>query len=142
MLNGVYLHVQYADDIRDEPGERCSLLGCFSRGNVLKITGEQPMHLKRLALLGTLCVPDEVDIKTMHISVQANGNLVSKLNVSHLLNEPEGPTLPSGEQINPRSFSFELLLDGIILHEPTIFAVSAFVNDIEVKGTRFFVTNE
>ena len=142
MLNGAYLHVQYADDIRDEADERCSILGCFSRGNMLRILGQQPILLKRLALLGSLCVPDEVSIQTIRISIKENDHLIADLDVSHLLNEPDALPLPNGERLNPRMFSFELKLDGLTLQEPTVFAVSAFVNDFEVKGTRFFITNE
>ena len=142
MLNGAYLHVLYADDIREEPGDRSSIVGCFSRGHVLRFEDQQEMQIKRLALFGSLCVPDEVDVQTLRISVKVNDNLVADLDVSHLLNGPDQRTLPNGERINPRMFNFELKLDSITIQEPTLFAVFAFVNGIEVKGTRFFVTNE
>lgn len=141
MLNGAYLHVLYADDVREETGDRSSILGCLTHSNVMQIT-EQPMQLKRLALLGSLCVPDEVEIKTLSISIFENDNLMAHHDVSHLINEPDERLLFDGEPINPRIFSFELKLDSIVMEGPTLFAVSAFVNDIEIKGTRLLITNE
>lgn len=141
MLNGAYLHVHYADDIREETGDRISVLGCFTGSSVMHIA-EKPMQLKRLAILGSLCVPNETEIKSLRIAIHENNNLVAHHDVSHLIHEPDERTLQNGEPINLRTFSFEFLLDGIVLHEPTLFSVSAFVNDIEIKGTRLFITNE
>lgn len=141
MLNGAYLHILYAEDVRDEADDRTSILGCFDRGHVLRIA-QQPIELKRFAVHGTLCVPDDVQLTSLQIAIKINDELVTKQDVSKLLQEPEDITHHNGERLNLRMFNFAFRIEDITLAKPSVFSVLAYVNDIEVRGNRFLITNE
>jgi len=146
MLNGgAYLHVMYAEDIRDEVDGKVSILGWNERKNTLKLPDKTPLFIPRLAIHGSLRIPEDVIISTLKIAIYFDDHLFTIQDVTEEINEDDlskSQTIFKGKPLNPPMFSFNFVLGNLRLAATTVISVKAYVNEIEVTGNRLLVTNE
>lgn len=144
MLNGgAYLHIIYADDHREEADGRTSIIGWHEQKSSLQLPKNHPMLVKRLAVHGTLCIPEDVVIESLKIALYIGDERVTIQDVTEqAIKNPDLEPRLKGKRLNPPMFSFNFMLEHLSLHEPSVLAVTALVNDIAVKGNRLLVTNE
>lgn len=144
MLNaGAYLYVIYADDYREELDGRSSIIGWHHQKSCLHFPKSQPLLVKRLAVHGTLCLPEEEEVLSLKIGIYLGSDLIT---LQDLTDQAKAAVDPEphykGRRLNPPMFTFDFTLENLHLPKPTLIFPSAFINGIEVKGNRFLVTNE
>lgn len=144
MLNGgAYLHVIYADDHREEADGRTSIIGWHEQKSSLHLPKSHPMLVKRLAVHGTLCIPEDTAIESLKIALYLGEDLVTMQDVTKQATEnPDLEPRYKGKRLNPPMYSFNFMLEHVSLREPSVFAVTALVNNIAVQGNRLLITNE
>jgi len=140
MSKGMYLHCQYADDLRQEVGNKITIVGVYS--NNLVVPGTFPATLPKLAAMCSLFLPHPVVAKRILVNASYDGLLLQELdlptetmeNLRHL-SLTERTTDSQGMGI-----TFGFVFQPLALEKEGKLRIVATVDGTEIKGNALAVT--
>lgn len=124
----------YCDDIRNEVGNKTSLIGCYQ--SVLH-PSQMPVVLPKLAIFISILLPLDFVLTDLKIVVVHDDTAIAAVDVP--VTEIPYKRDPSDVTPTRRTMSSALTISPFIIEKPGLLRVSALINGEEVVGPRLLI---